>query len=65
MSRVDQITGKKAMRGNTRSFAMNHSRRRWELNLQKAKIKVGKSKKTVRVSARTLKTLKRQKKLAK
>ncbi len=35
MSRIDQITGKKAMRGNTRSFAMNHSPRRWELNLQK------------------------------
>ncbi|MDR2847143.1 MAG: 50S ribosomal protein L28 [Mycoplasmataceae bacterium] len=64
MSRVDQLTNKKAMRGNTRSFAMNHSPRRWELNLQKATIKDGRGKRTVRVTARTLKTLKRQKKLA-
>jgi large subunit ribosomal protein L28 len=64
MSKIDQLTKKKALRGNTRSFAMNHSPRKWELNLQRVKIKDGRGTRTVRVTARTLKTLKRQKRLA-
>ncbi|MDR3249571.1 MAG: 50S ribosomal protein L28 [Mycoplasmataceae bacterium] len=60
MSRRDAITGKKAMMGNTRSFSMNHSRRSFRLNLQSAKIKDGSEIKKVKVSARTLKTLKKQ-----
>lgn len=63
MSRVDQLTGKKPLRGNTRSFSMNHSPRRWELNLQKATIKDGNGYKTLNVTAKTLKTLRKQKKL--
>lgn len=63
MSRIDEITGKKSMRGNLRSFAMNHSKREFNLNLQKATIKDGKGKRTVRVNARTLKTLKKNKML--
>jgi large subunit ribosomal protein L28 len=65
MSRMDEITGKRAPRGNTRSFSMNHSRRTWGLNLQKVQIKTGKNTtKTVRVTTRTLKTLKKQNKVA-
>jgi large subunit ribosomal protein L28 len=65
MSRKDAITGKGAMYGNTRSFSMNHSRRTWGLNLQKATVKCANGKtKTIRVSARTLKGLKRDNKLA-
>ncbi|MDR1850601.1 MAG: 50S ribosomal protein L28 [Mycoplasmataceae bacterium] len=65
MSKKDQITGKKAMCGNTRSFSMNHSRRKWDLNLQTVTIKDGKGKtRKVRVAARTLKTLKRDNKVA-
>ena len=65
MSRKDQITGRKQMSGNSRSFAMNHSRRTWRLNLQSARIKTGKnSSKRVLVSTKTIKTLKKQNKLA-
>ncbi|MDR0857312.1 MAG: 50S ribosomal protein L28 [Mycoplasmataceae bacterium] len=64
MSKKDDITGKGPSRGNTRSHALNHSRRSWNLNLQKACIKVDGQKKHVKVSARTLKTLKKQNKLA-
>ncbi|MGL4647494.1 MAG: 50S ribosomal protein L28 [Mycoplasmoidaceae bacterium] len=66
MSRKDQITGKGPLSGNTRSHAMNHSKRRWNLNLQNVKVydDHGKSV-TVKVSARTLKTLKKQKRVVK
>ncbi len=64
MSRKDQITGKKAMSGNTRSHALNHSRRQWGLNLQTVTIKEKGRTKKVRVSARTLKTLRKNNKLA-
>lgn len=65
MSRKDQLTGRGPISGNSRSFAMNHSRRKWNVNLQTAHIKTGKntSKKVV-VSAKTMKTLKKQNKLA-
>ena len=53
------------MTGNSRSFAMNHSRRTWKVNLQPANIKTGKNTSTrVMVSTKTLKTLKRDNKLA-
>ncbi len=65
MSRKDQITNRGKMSGNSRSFAMNHSRRTWNVNLQPVKIKTGKnSSKRVRVSTKTIKTLKKQNKLA-
>ncbi len=61
MSRKDQLTGKAALFGNKRSHAMNHSRRRWDLNLQTVKIRDAKGNIiSVKVSARTLKTLKKQ-----
>ncbi|MDR2654203.1 MAG: 50S ribosomal protein L28 [Mycoplasmataceae bacterium] len=65
MSRVDEITQKKALCGNTRSFSMNHSRRTFGLNLQTVQVKSGNKIKSIRVSARTLKTLKKQRKIAK
>ncbi|MDR0674831.1 MAG: 50S ribosomal protein L28 [Mycoplasmataceae bacterium] len=65
MSRKDQISGKKPLRGNKRSHALNHSRRVWNVNLQTVRIKTGKTtSKRVKVSARTVKTLKKQNKLA-
>ncbi len=66
MAKVDQITKKKAMTGNTRSHALNHSRRTWDLNLQKVKI-YDKDNKIVevKVSARTLRTLKKNNKVVK
>lgn len=66
MAKMDQITKKRAMTGNTRSHAMNHSRRRWELNLQRVKIyDENNNIKEVKVSARTLKTLKKHNKVVK
>jgi large subunit ribosomal protein L28 len=65
MSRKDQISGKGPLSGNKRSHALNHSRRIWNVNLQTIRIKTGKnSSKRVKVSTRTLKTLKKQNKLA-
>lgn len=64
MAKMDQITKKRAMSGNTRSHALNHSRRKWELNLQKVKMyDENNNIKEVKVSARTLKTLKKQNKI--
>lgn len=65
MSRKDQLTGKGPLFGNKRSHAMNHSRRVWNVNLQKVTIKNNDgSTATVRVSARTLKTLKKNNMIA-
>jgi len=64
MSRRDEITNKGPLSGNSRSHAMNASRRRWNLNLQTVKIMVspGKTKK-VKVSVKTMKTLRKHNKL--
>ncbi len=65
MSRKDDITKKGPLSGNNRSHAMTHSRRVWNLNIQTVEVKDGPGKtKKVKVSARTLKTLKKQNKLA-
>ena len=55
MSRVCAITGKGAMTGNKRSHAMNATRRKWNVNLQKVKI----NGRTEYVSARALRNLKK------
>lgn len=65
MARRDDITKKGPLSGNKRSHAMNHSRRVWNLNLQTVEIKDGPGKTIrVKVSARTLKTLKKHNVLA-
>lgn len=62
MSRKDYLTQKKAMSGNTRSFALNHSKRRWNLNLQQVKVILPSGQiKKINVSAKTLKTLRKKK----
>ncbi|MDE5553170.1 MAG: 50S ribosomal protein L28 [Malacoplasma sp.] len=66
MSRRDDITKKGPLSGNTRSHALNHSRRTWNLNLQKVKIwDENNNIVEVKVSARTLKTLKKNNKVVK
>ncbi|AOG60717.1 50S ribosomal protein L28 [Spiroplasma helicoides] len=66
MARKDGLTGKGALSGNSRSHAMNANKRKWNLNLQKVQVmdEAGKVM-TLRVSARTLRTLKKQNRLAK
>ncbi|SYV92401.1 50S ribosomal protein L28, partial [Mycoplasmopsis synoviae] len=44
------------MSGNTRSHAMNASRRKFNVNLQKVRVDFGSGKRTLRISAKTLKT---------
>ncbi|WP_339023026.1 50S ribosomal protein L28 [Spiroplasma endosymbiont of Crioceris asparagi] len=64
MARKDFITGKKALSGNSRSHALNATKRKWNLNLQKIKVTDEKGKvMTIKVSARTLKTLKKNEEL--
>lgn len=59
MSRKCQLTGKGAMSGNTRSHALNATRRKWNVNLQKATVLVDGKPTKVKISARALKTLRK------
>lgn len=59
MSRKCQLTGKGALSGNTRSHALNATRRKWNVNLQKATVMVDGKPTKVRISARALKTLRK------
>ncbi len=58
MSRVCAVSGKKAMSGNARSHSLRATRRKWNVNLQKVHMIVDGKPKTVRISARAMKTLK-------
>ncbi|MCI5773323.1 MAG: 50S ribosomal protein L28 [Erysipelotrichaceae bacterium] len=60
MSKVCAVTGKKALSGNRRSHSLRATRRKWNVNLQKATIIVDGKPQRVRISARALKTLKAQ-----
>ncbi|MDO8618148.1 MAG: 50S ribosomal protein L28 [Candidatus Uhrbacteria bacterium] len=55
MSRIDQLTGKKANFGNSRSHSNIATKRRQNVNLQTVTI----NGRRMRVSARTLKTIKK------
>ncbi|WP_025755401.1 50S ribosomal protein L28 [Mycoplasmopsis cricetuli] len=58
MARRDALTGKGPQSGNKRSHAMNASKRKFNVNLQKIRVVIAGEKKTLRVSAKTIKTLK-------
>ena len=64
MARQDQITGKKALKGNRRSHAMNATKRHFKLNLQKVTINENGKKKVVKVAARTARTLRKRGQIA-
>ncbi|AZZ65378.1 50S ribosomal protein L28 [Metamycoplasma phocicerebrale] len=56
----DQLTGQKSLSGNKRSHALNTSKRTFDLNLQKVTVLTENgSKKTVRVTAKNARTLKK------
>ncbi len=61
MSRVCEITGKKPLSGNNRSHSLKATRRKWNVNLQKVTVMVDGKPKTIRVSTRALRTLKKAK----
>ncbi|ATZ17084.1 50S ribosomal protein L28 [Williamsoniiplasma luminosum] len=61
MARKDWLTGKGPLSGNSRSHALNATRKKWNLNLQKVKVTDDSGKTyTIKVSARTLRTLKKE-----
>lgn len=59
MSRKCQLSGKGPMSGNSRSHALNATRRKWNVNLQKATVIIDGKPTKVRVSARQLRTLRK------
>lgn len=65
MSRTCPLTGKKPQYGNNRSHSLRATRRRWNVNLQKATIMVDGKKTTVRISTAALRTLRKNNKVAK
>ena len=59
MARKCAITGKGALTGNRRSHALNATKRKWNVNLQKVTLMVDGKPTKVRISARALKTLRK------
>ncbi|WPL36459.1 50S ribosomal protein L28 [Malacoplasma iowae] len=64
MAKRDQLTGKGPLTGNKRSHALNQTKRKWNPNLQRVKIWGNNGEIIeVKVSARTLKMLKKHNKV--
>ncbi len=59
MARVCMITGKGPLSGNSRSHSLIATRRKWGVNLQKVKLEINGQVKTVKISTRALRTLKK------
>ena len=59
MSKVCEVTGKKAMTGNNVSFSINKTKRRFDVNLSKKRFYIPEEDRwvTLKVSARALKTI--------
>lgn len=59
MSRVCELTGKKAMSGNNVSFSLNRTKRKFHANLVKKRFYIPEEDKwiTLKVSTRALKTI--------
>ena len=60
MSKVCAVSGRGPLTGNKRSHSIRATRRKWNVNLQKVRLVVDGKPQTVRVSARALRTLKKQ-----
>ena len=60
MSKVCAISGKGPLTGNKRSHSLRATRRKWNVNLQKVNVIVDGKPVKMRISARALKTLKKQ-----
>ncbi|SJZ64009.1 50S ribosomal protein L28 [Mycoplasmopsis verecunda] len=58
MSRRDVLTGKGPQSGNKRSHALNATKRKFNPNLQTVRVTIDGQKMKLKVSAKTLKTLK-------
>ena len=60
MSKECAVSGRGPLSGNKRSHSMRATRRKWNVNLQKVRVIVDGKPQTIRVSARALRTLKKQ-----
>lgn len=60
MSKRCEVSGRGPLSGNRRSHSMRATRRKWNVNLQKARVVVDGKPQTIKVSARALRTLKKQ-----
>ena len=60
MSKVCAVSCRGPLSGNKRSHSMRATRRKWNVNLQKVRVIVDGKPQTIRVSARALRTLKKQ-----
>ena len=60
MSKVCAISGKGPLTGNKRSHSLRATRRKWNVNLQKVNVVVDGKPQKMRISARALRTLKKQ-----
>lgn len=60
MSKVCAISGKGPLSGNKRSHSLRATRRKWNVNLQKVNVMVDGKPQKIRISARALRTLKKQ-----
>ena len=60
MPKVCAVSGRGPLSGNKRSHSMRATRRKWNVNLQKVRVIVDGKPQTIRVSARALRTLKKQ-----
>lgn len=60
MSKVCAISGKGPLTGNKRSHSLRATRRKWNVNLQKVNVVVDGKPQKIRISARALRTLKKQ-----
>lgn len=60
MSKRCAVSGRGPLSGNRRSHSMRATRRKWNVNLQKVRVVVDGKPQTLKVSARALRTLKKQ-----
>lgn len=60
MSKRCEVSGRGPLSGNRRSHSMRATRRKWNVNLQKVRVVVDGKPQTIIVSARALRTLKKQ-----
>lgn len=60
MSKRCEVSGRGPLSGNRRSHSMRATRRKWNVNLQKVLVVVDGKPQTIKVSARALRTLKKQ-----
>lgn len=58
MARKDNLTGKAPQYGNSRSKALNATRRRWNVNLQPATVEIDGKVEKVMISSKSLRTIK-------